>query len=40
VQISNKRFIDSPAEKKARTLRSSAGCVRKSDQGIPERDYW
>jgi hypothetical protein len=32
--ISNERFIHSPAEKNARTLRSSAGCVRKSDYGI------
>ena len=31
LQISIKRFIHSPAEKKARTLRSSAGRVRKSD---------
>jgi len=38
--ISIKRFIHSPAEKKARTLRSSAGRVRKSDWAISERDYW
>jgi len=38
--LSNKRFIHSPAEKKARTLRSSAGRVKKLDCGIPERDYW
>jgi hypothetical protein len=31
--IPNKRFIHSPAEKKARTLRSSAGRVRKLDCG-------
>jgi len=29
--LSNKRFIHRPAEKKPRTLRSIAGCVRKSD---------
>jgi len=37
--LSNKRFIDSPAEKKARTLRSSDGRVRKLDCGILVRDY-
>ena len=37
--VSNKRFIHSPAEKKARTLRSSAGRVRKLDCGILVRDY-
>jgi len=40
VVLSNKRFIHSSAEKKARTLRSSTGRVRKLDCGIPERDYW
>ena len=39
VYISNKRFIHSPAEKKARTLRSSSGRVRKLDCGILVRDY-
>jgi len=37
--IANKRFIHSPAEKKAKTLRSSAGRVRKLDCGILVRDY-
>ena len=37
--LSNKRFIHSPAEKKTRTLRSSAGRVRKLDCGILVRDY-
>jgi hypothetical protein len=37
--LSNKRFIHSPADKKARALRSSAGRVRKLDCGILERDY-
>jgi len=38
--ISNKRFIHSPAEKRAIILRSSAGRVRKLDCGILVRDYW